>query len=91
MSALPGGSLEPKVIAAVAGLQQGQMSAPIKGEAGVYVLQNTSYTPAQAIQPINVTTDKKMMQMDLQRRASYLISRSIVDQADITDQRVKFY
>lgn len=91
MSAMPGIGFEPKVIAAAASLQQGQTSAPIKGETGVYVLQNTSYTPAQAIQPINVTTDKKMMELELKNRASYQVAPSIIDQADITDQRVKFF
>jgi hypothetical protein len=54
-------------------------------------LQNTSYTPAQAIQPINVTTDKKMMELELKNRASYQVAPAIIDQADITDQRVKFF
>ncbi|MBR2104362.1 MAG: peptidylprolyl isomerase [Bacteroidales bacterium] len=91
MTAIPRLGIEPKVIAATASLQQGQTSAPIKGEAGVYVLQNTSYTPAQAIQPINVTTDKKMMEFELKNRASYEVYRSLIEQANITDNRVKFF
>lgn len=91
MMQIPGIGFEPKVIAAAAALQQGQTSAPIKGETAVYVLQNTSFTPAQAIQPINVTTDKKMMGMELQRRASYEIGQSVIEQAVINDNRVKFF
>lgn len=91
MMQIPGIGFEPKVIAAAAALQQGQVSKPIKGENGVYVLQNTSYTPAQAIQPLNITTDKKMMQSDLTNRASYQIYNAVMDQANITDQRVKFF
>lgn len=91
MMQIPGIGFDPKVIAAATALQQGQTSAPIKGETGVYVLQNTSLTPAQAIQPINVTTDRKMMEMELQRRASYEVGQSILEQADITDKRVKFF
>ena len=91
MVQIPGIGFEPKVIAAAAALQQGQVSAPIKGENGVYVLQNTSFTPAQAIQPINVKTDRTMMESDLKNRASYQAYQSIIDQANITDQRVKFY
>lgn len=91
MMQIPGIGFEPKVIAAAAALQQGQVSKPIKGENGVYVLQNTSYTPAQAIQPLNVTTDKRMMENELMSRASYQLYNAIMDQANITDQRVKFF
>ena len=91
MNQIPGIGFEPKVIAAAAALQQGQVSAPIKGETGVYVLQNTSVTPAQAIQPINITTDKRMLENDLKNRASYQVYQSIIEQANIDDRRVKFY
>ena len=91
MMQIPGIGFEPKVIASASALQQGQVSAPIKGETGVYVLQNTSYTPAQAIQPLNITTDRKMMQNELAGRASYQVYQSLMDQADITDLRVKFF
>ncbi|MCR5454017.1 MAG: peptidylprolyl isomerase [Bacteroidales bacterium] len=91
MMQIPGIGFEPKVIAAAAALQQGQTSAPIKGENGVYVLQNTSFTPAQAIQPLNITTDKKSMETNLTNRASYQIYQAIIDMANVTDQRVKFF
>ena len=91
MNQIPGIGFEPKVIAAAAALQQGQVSAPIKGETGVYVIQNTSFTPAQAIQPINITTDKRMLENDLKNRASYQVYQSIIEQANIDDKRVKFY
>jgi len=91
MNQIPGIGFEPKVIAAAAALQQGQVSAPIKGETGVYVIQNTSFTPAQAIQPINITTDKRMLENDLKNRASYQVYQSIIEQANIDDRRVKFY
>jgi len=91
MNQIPGIGFEPKVIAAAATLQQGQVSAPIKGETGVYVIQNTSFTPAQAIQPINITTDKRMLENDLKNRASYQVYQSIIEQANIDDRRVKFY
>jgi len=91
MIQIPGIGFEPKVIATVSGLQQGQVSAPIKGENGVYLLQNTSYTPAQAIQPVNVTTDRRMMEQELKSRATYQLYQSITDQADIDDRRVKFF
>ena len=40
---------------------------------------------------LNITTDKKMMQSDLTNRASYQIYNAVMDQANITDQRVKFF
>ncbi len=91
MIQIPGIGFEPKVIATASSLQQGQVSAPVKGENGVYVLQNTSFTPAQAIQPLNVTTDRRMMEADLANRASYQVYQAILDKAKITDLRVKFF
>lgn len=90
MRQIPSIGDEPEVLAAVASLAQGQVSAPIKGKNAVYVIQSTSFTPAQAIQPINVDTDRKMMLMDYRSRVSYQVPQAINKMAGITDKRVKF-
>ena len=51
MVQIPGIGFEPKVIAAAAALQQGQVSAPIKGENGVYVLQTHPSPPPRLSSP----------------------------------------
>ncbi len=82
---------EPEVLAVVSTLSQNQVSAPIKGKNAVYVIQATSVTPSQAIQPVNVETDRKMMQMELSSRLSYQVPQAIRKIAGIVDKRVKFY
>lgn len=91
MVQIPGIGFEPAVIAAASALQSNQTSAPIKGNNAVYLLQNTSYTPSQEIQPLNITTDKKQMENELRYRASYQISNAINQLVNIDDRRVKFF
>ncbi len=82
---------EPEVLAVAATLSQNQVSAPIKGKNAVYVIQATSVTPSQAIQPVNVDTDRKMMQMELRNRLSYQVPQAINKLAGVVDKRVKFF
>ena len=91
MTQIPGIGFEPQVIAAASVLQQGQVSAPVKGTNAVYLLQNTSYTPSQELQPLNLTTDRKQMQLDLRYRATYQVSSAIDQMVEIDDRRVKFF
>ena len=91
MYQIPGIGNEPAVIAAAAALQSNQLSAPIKGNNAVYLLQNTSYTPSQEIQPLSITTDRKQMQNDLRYRASYQIGGAINQLVNLDDRRVKFF
>lgn len=90
-SQIPGIGSVPAVIAVASSLNENQVSAPVKGNTGVYVFQNTSLTPAQAIQPLNYTTDRKQMQNELRMRATYQLYSSLEQMADITDKRVKFF
>ena len=91
MYQIPGIGNEPAVIATAAALQSNQLSAPIKGNNAVYLLQNTSYTPSQEIQPLSITTDRKQMQNDLRYRASYQIGGAINQLVNLDDRRVKFF
>ena len=91
MMQIPGIGVEPAVIAVAASLGEGKVSAPVKGSNAVYVLQNTILTPAQQIQPLNITTDKKQISDNIMARASYQVYQSILQQSDIEDNRVKFY
>lgn len=91
MTQIPGIGFEPKVIAAASALQLNQVSAPVKGNNAVYVLQNTSYTPSQQIQPLNYTTDQKQLKDELRYRAYYQIPEAITQMVEIDDRRVKFF
>ncbi len=91
MTQIPGMGFEPNVLAVAASLGQNQVSAPVKGRNAVYVLQSTSVTPAQAIQPINVTTDQQKMMMDLRSRAAYQVLSVTQQLGKVDDRRVKFF
>jgi len=91
MSQIPGMGFEPNVIATVASLGQNQVSAPIKGKTAVYVVQNVSVTPAQAIQPLNITTDQTKLMMDSRNRAAYQILQVAQKLGNIDDRRAKFF
>jgi peptidyl-prolyl cis-trans isomerase D len=91
MVQIPGIGFEPAVIAAASALGENQTSAPVKGNNAVYLLQNTSYTPSQEIQPLNITTDRKQLENELRYRASYQIVNAVNQLVEIDDRRVKFF
>jgi peptidyl-prolyl cis-trans isomerase D len=91
MVQIPGIGFEPAVIAAASALGENQTSAPVKGNSAVYLLQNTSYTPSQEIQPLNITTDRKQLENELRYRASYQIVNAVNQLVEIDDRRVKFF
>ncbi|MBR4265952.1 MAG: SurA N-terminal domain-containing protein [Bacteroidales bacterium] len=88
---IPGIGADPAVIATAALLTQGQVSAPVVGSNAVYVLQNTSFTPAQPIQELNIATDRKQMERVLRGKAQNSLYASLIKMANIEDMRWKIY
>ncbi len=87
--AIAGVGLEPEVVAIVMGLQQGQLSLPIQGENGVFVVSVDSKT---------LQTQENLAQVqELNRRGmssridNGAIFNAIKEDADLTDNRSKFY
>ncbi len=80
---------EPSVIGKVTVLPVGKVSAPIKGNSGVYVVRTAN--KKENPQPF----DAKMEVMQLNGRMSYslpyMIIQDLKDKADITDNRLNFY
>ena len=80
---------EPSVIGKVAVQTIGKVSAPIKGNSGVYVIRTSN--KKENPQPF----DAKMEVMQLNGRTSYslpyMIIQDLKDKADITDNRLNFY
>lgn len=80
---------EPTVIGKSTVIAMGKVSAPIKGNAGVYVVltSNKQVNP----QPLNI----KMEEMQLNSRMSYsmpyMIIQDMKDKADIVDNRLNFF
>ena len=90
-SQIAGVGFEPAVIAAAAALPKDGVSSPIQGRTGVFVIENTSYTPSQEIQQINYNTDRTQLQNDLRSRASYQAVDAVNKTFNIEDNRVKFF
>jgi len=80
---------EPAVVGKVSVLPVNKISAPIKGNAGVYVVLPTNP------QVSNAPFDAKMQVMMLNSRMSYSLPYTIIqdirDKADIVDNRINFF
>ncbi len=85
---IPGAGSEPKVVGAATSMEQGQLSYPIKGENGVYLLQVVQVAQGQQVDPRMV--QQREMQR-LQRTAGYDAFNALKDAAEIKDNRHKFY
>jgi peptidyl-prolyl cis-trans isomerase D len=80
---------EPAVIGKTVSMQQNQVSAPVKGNAGVYVVAATSVskTPGE----FNAVAEKQSMRSRFSFSAPNAILMDMRDKADITDNRLNFY
>jgi peptidyl-prolyl cis-trans isomerase D len=86
---LPGAGRETELIGQIFGMEAGQLSAPLAGENGVFVVQVDEMTKAD---PANLTTstEQTLRQRIRQNKAQTFFSswiESIKDEADIVDNR----
>jgi len=85
---VPGAGVEPALIAAASVAEQGNVSGPVKGENGVFMLTVNSSTPAG-------DQDSEMLRERLtttyQMRGSYEAYEALRKAANIEDKRYKFY
>ncbi len=86
---IPGLGSEPKVLAAAQFLTENQVSAPIVGDNGVYILEVKSKT-ATGVTP-NVAQLKKEEASRLQTMARQNLMKSLRKSADIEDNRYNFF
>ncbi|OON70944.1 peptidylprolyl isomerase [Hymenobacter sp. CRA2] len=88
--AIPGLGNEPVAVGTAFGLKNGQRSAPIQGEQGVLVVELVSKT-----EPTAPSQDLKNVRAQLQNmrgsRSSGAIYEAVRKQADVKDERVKFF
>jgi len=83
-----GVGLEPAVVASAFEMTENQLSAPIEGENGVFVINVTSRTI-----PENPDTQAAEFRLKygLQSRVAYEAYEALRENADIVDNRIKFY
>lgn len=88
-ASIPGIGMEPKVVGTVFGLKQGQISKPIEGANGVYLVQltgiSTPEVPAEAVLKTERDQDALQNQMQWQQK----IERALIEIADVKDERHK--
>lgn len=87
-NAIPGG-FEPNVVGAFYGMEKGQLSSPVIGNNGVYVVYTDDFISTAA--PKDLTALKKQLEGQLQPRANFEATNALKELADIDDNRAKFY
>ena len=87
-NAIPGG-FEPNVVGAFYGIEKGQLSKPVKGNNGVYVVYADDFIASKA--PKDLTSLKKQLDGQIKPRANFEAINALRELTDIEDNRAKFY
>lgn len=80
---------ELEVVGTMAGLEQGELSKPIKGEQGVYVVSVDSRIDAPEL--ANYLDQAKTLETAAGGRVSFDVLNALKEKGDIVDNRGKFY
>lgn len=87
---LPGAGIEPKVIAEAVAMNEGEISKPIIGNQGVYIVTvNTKHV--NEVTPEQIAQAKASMLQTNFYRVNYQLLPSLVKKAGVVDSRYKFY
>ncbi len=86
---VPGLGNEPKVVASAFNMNVNDMSAPIAGDSGIYVLKMTS-KPAVG-QPTNIPQLRKQSNSTVQSQVAAQLMKSMRKNAEVVDNRATFY
>jgi peptidyl-prolyl cis-trans isomerase D len=86
---MPGEGLEPKVVGGIASLEENEISIPLEGRSGVYVAKATTVIMPQF--PDSFLNQKKTMMQMIQGNAGPGAYEALKENADIQDNRAKFY
>jgi peptidyl-prolyl cis-trans isomerase D len=80
---------EPKVVGTVFSLKENEVSKPVKGEQGVFILSVQSLTPPQPIADYN--SFKQQLLSTLQPRLQYGLNDALKKSIKIEDDRYLFF
>lgn len=86
---IPGLGREPKVLGALFGMAKGKVSAPIKGDRGVYILQLERIDAAPVPEDIKPYSQQMAMQYTMQLDNQAL--QALQEASDIVDNRYLFF
>jgi len=87
-ASIPGVGFEPAIAGAATALEANQVSKPVAGTSGVYVVKATSVTLGTD-QDLN--EDKKRLTASINYRANMVAFEALRENAKIVDKRSKFY
>jgi len=88
-SAITGIGREPAVLGTVDGMEVGDISKPIKGEQGVYVVNVESRSDSPAL--ADKRSSAQMMNASLSARVDYEVFEALKEKAEIVDNRARFF
>ncbi|HEY3387991.1 MAG TPA: peptidylprolyl isomerase, partial [Prolixibacteraceae bacterium] len=87
-STIPGIGFEPAIAGAATALEANQVSKPVAGINGVYVVKATSITAGT---DQDVKADKQRLAASINYRANMVAFEALRENAQIVDKRSKFY
>lgn len=88
-AAITGLGREPALIGTISGMETGDISKPVKGEQGVYVVYLESR--AQASAQNNLANNERMLNSALSSRVDFEVYEALKEKAEIVDNRAKFF
>lgn len=87
---IPGAGIEPKLISEVILMKENQISKPIIGNQGVYVVVVNSKT-AETVTPEQIAAAKNSLQQTNMTKIYYQALPALIKKAGVIDSRYKFY
>tara|TARA_Y100000589_G_scaffold332302_1_gene391480 strand:- start:30835 stop:32907 length:2073 start_codon:yes stop_codon:yes gene_type:complete len=87
--AIPGLGREPKLLGAIAAMNAGDVSIPLIGDIGVYVVKIDNITPAP--EEFDVYTMKNQIEQAQRAQVNYAVFEALKDKVGVEDNRHKFY
>lgn len=87
--AIPEIGPEPKVLGVAFGLPEGQVSEPIQGENGVYLIKVNAAAVDQAPQDLELF--KQQIARDFASKVDYQVYETLKESGNVEDKRSKFY
>lgn len=86
---IPGAGREPKVVGELFGMKKGELSEPIVGNAGVFVVEVEE--AKQAVELPNYSTYSNRLDGQIKSRVNYQVFDALKNSVQITDNRSRFY
>ncbi|MBI9064078.1 MAG: SurA N-terminal domain-containing protein [Marinilabiliaceae bacterium] len=84
---VPGAGIEPALVALATTAKQGEMSAPVAGNNGVFVVKVNTVEAGT----VDVASEKAQLQQSASFKVDYKALEAIRGKAEITDERIKIF